>query len=132
MTSSQIRTYARGYRSLDNEPADFIAIIQSITPLTRVGALCFVFGKLMGILAIPAAFIPSLNLFVVPLVIIWGSMVFTAIVLCSVDHYRKKRAEAGRNGLTPPVHDTVEASLGDQVAEEESQPVIIPLMVSRS
>jgi len=33
---------------------------------------------------------------------------------------------------SPPVHDTVEASLGDQVTEEESQPVIIPLMVSRS
>ena len=93
MTYSQMRTYSR-YQATYKQPKDFIEIIRSISPLTRVGALCFVFGKLMGILALPAAFIPSLGMFVVPLVIIWGSLVFTAIVLCSIDHYRKKRIES--------------------------------------
>jgi len=134
MTSSQIRTYSRSYRAIGNEPADFIAIIQSISPLTRVGALCFVFGKLMGILAIPAAFIPALNAFVVPLVIIWGSMVFTAIILCSVDHYRKKRAGNSANKIVNPVFSKIDSPVTPISAPEnteETQPAIIPLITAR-
>ncbi len=128
MTASQIRRYSRGYQAIGNEPADFITVIQSISPLTRVGALCFIFGKVMGILAIPAAFIPSLNLFVVPLVIIWGSMVFTAIILCSADHYRKKKAEA-RTTSRPAsrVDEEVGTTLDRREGGEEIEPVIIPL-----
>ncbi len=132
MTASQIRRYSQGYQAIGNEPADFLAVIHAISPMTRVGALCFIFGKFMGILAIPAAFIPALNLFVIPLVIIWGSMVFTAIVLCSVDHYRKKKAEAGTETTLTKVGSGVTTTA--DIAEEslEIEPIIIPLATVRS
>ena len=131
MTASQIRTYSRGYHAISNEPTDFITVIQSISPLTRVGALCFIFGKFMGILAIPAAFIPSLNLFVVPLVIIWGSMVFTAIILCSADHYRKKKAETTAGEVDNHAFAEIESRLSQPENEEEMQPIVIPLIAAR-
>ena len=125
MTSSQIRYYRNNYNAVYDQPRDFLEIIHSISPLTRVGALCFIFGKLMGILALPAAFIPSLNMFVVPLVIIWGSMVFTAIGLCSIDHYRKKRNEAAPQETTSETYEQHESEALDAIE------TIIPLSVSR-
>jgi len=128
MTSSQMRYYSNNYPGGFEQTTDFLGIIQSISPLTRVGALCFIFGKIMGILALPAAFIPALNLFVVPLVIIWGSMVFTAIALCSVDHYRKRRAETDNEKITTR-HDNQNSEL---LGIETEEPVIIPLSIGRT
>ncbi len=78
---------------------DFIDILKNITPLTKIGAVCFVAGKLFGVLAIPAVFISSLNMFAIPLIICWGSLILTTIVLCSVDHFivSKRRAVATQN-----------------------------------
>jgi hypothetical protein len=125
MTYSQMRTYSR-YQGTYKQPKDFIEIIRSISPLTRVGALCFVFGKLMGILALPAAFIPSLSMFVVPLVIIWGSMVFTAIVLCSIDHYHKKRNES-QEAHTKLSHQDIGPNHTDN---EKDEVTFIPLKIN--
>lgn len=91
----------RGYQSptLQPQDKDFIDILKSITPLTKIGAACFVAGKLFGVLAIPAVFIPALNMFAIPLIICWGSLIATTIVLCSVDHFiiSKKRASETQN-----------------------------------
>jgi hypothetical protein len=127
MTSSQIRYYRNNVNAVYEQPCDFFEIIHSISPLTRVGALCFIFGKFMGILALPAAFIPSLNMFVVPLVIIWGSMVFTAIGLCSIDHYRKKKNEPELQ----TTKDTHEQQESKPLPLYEEEAVIIPLSVSQ-
>jgi|GEM_PF-1754329 uncharacterized membrane protein (DUF106 family) len=86
----------RGFQSPTprHQDMDFIDILKNITPLTKIGALCFIAGKIFGVMAIPAVFIPSLNMFAIPLIICWGSLVVTTIVLCSVDHFiiSKKRA----------------------------------------
>ena len=127
MTSSQLRYYRSNFNAVYDQPRDFLEIVHSISPLTRVGALCFIFGKLVGILALPAAFIPSLNILVVPLVIIWGGMVLTAICLCSVDHYRKQENESEhqQNSATE-THVQPEC---DEIAEIGT--VVIPLTVTR-
>lgn len=58
--------------------------------LTRLGGACLVFGKFVGVLAIPAVFIPGLHSVAIFLVILWGGLVFTCIALCSYEHFRKK------------------------------------------
>ncbi|HDL08326.1 MAG TPA: hypothetical protein ENG35_06260 [Desulfobacteraceae bacterium] len=87
----------KGYQAQtpQHEHTDFRDILKGISPLTKVGAGCFVAGKLFGILAIPAVFIPSLNIFAIPLIVCWGSLIFTTIVVCSFDHFvvSKKNAE---------------------------------------
>ena len=90
MSPSQRRTYSHNYGYQNDDPADMLEVIQKIPTLTKIGAICLVMGKFMGIMAIPAAFIPSLNVLVVPLIIIWGSFVFLSVALCSVDHFRKR------------------------------------------
>ena len=81
------------------EDTDFRDVLKGISPLTTVGAGCFVAGKLFGILAIPAVFIPSLNIFAIPLIVCWGSLVFTTIVVCSFDHFviSKKNTELSQS-----------------------------------
>jgi len=87
----------KGYQAQtpQHEHTDFRDVLKGISPLTKVGAGCFVAGKLFGILAIPAVFIPSLNIFAIPLIVCWGSLIFTTIVVCSFDHFvvSKKNAE---------------------------------------
>jgi hypothetical protein len=91
----------KGYRDQtpQHEDTDFRDVLKGISPLTKVGAGCFVAGKLFGILAIPAVFIPSLNILAIPLIVCWGSLIFTTIVVCSFDHFviNKKNAEASQS-----------------------------------
>ncbi len=80
----------RGYRQesgLNYQEVDLKRLLQTITPLTKIGAVCFVAGKLCGILAITAVFIPQLNAFAIPLVICWGGLILTTIIVCSYDHF---------------------------------------------
>lgn len=91
----------KGYQEQEpsHENVDFRNILKDISLLTKVGAGFFVAGKLFGILAIPAVFIPSLNIFVIPLIICWGSFIFATIVICSYDHFviSKRKAETSLN-----------------------------------
>lgn len=91
----------KGYQVHPSQPddVDFRDVLKNISPLTKVGAGCFIAGKLFGILAIPAVFIPSLNIFAIPLIICWGSLILTTIVVCSFDHFviSKKKSEAAQS-----------------------------------
>jgi len=91
----------KGYQGhpLQPDDVDFRDVLKNISPLTKVGAGCFIAGKLFGVLAIPAVFIPSLNIFAIPLIICWGSLIFTTIVVCSFDHFviSKRNAEASQS-----------------------------------
>lgn len=127
MTPSQIRSYSRSYNHQPREAADFLEIIQSIPTLTKLGAVFLVMGKFMGVMAIPAAFIPSLNVLVVPLIFAWGSLVFCAIGLCSVDHFRKKKAAQAAAEESLVSEESIE--LYEQL--ENQGAVIIPLAVGQ-
>lgn len=129
MTPSQIRSYSRNYGYQSNESTDIFELIQSIPTLTKIGAICLVLGKFFGVMAIPAAFIPALNILVVPLVIAWGSFVFFAIALCSVDHFKKKKLESQKKTVEPELHEHVLHEL-DQ--EDVASAVIIPLAVGQN
>ena len=69
-------------------------IIQSISFLTKLGALSLITGKFFMLVAVAGIFIPVLNAYAIPCTIIWGSLVFTSIILCSVDHYIARRKNA--------------------------------------
>ena len=62
-------------------------IIQSISFLTKLGALALITGKCFMLVAVAGVFVPTLNAYAIPCTIIWGALVFTSIILCSVDHY---------------------------------------------
>ena len=135
MSPSQIRSYSRSYGYQNDESKDIIELIQSIPTLTKIGAIFLVMGKFMGIMAIPAAFIPSLNILVVPLIVSWGGFVFISIVLCSVDHFQKKKLEANKEKVSPTSATIVELpqllyQLPENQTETESPTGIIPLSVS--
>ncbi len=91
----------KGYQTHTDphQDANFKDVLKSITPLTKIGAGCFVAGKLFGLLAIPAVFILSLNVIAIPLIVCWGSLILATIVLCSVDHFvvSKKKAEESQS-----------------------------------
>ena len=135
MTPSQIRTYHRNYDHHSDNSTDILEIIQKIPTMTKIGAICLVMGKFFGILAIPAAFIPSLNILVVPLIITWGSFVFVSIALCSADHFRKKKLETNKekmDAISSMIEESTE--LKDQLLheldpQEERSATIIPLAV---
>ncbi|NPA25959.1 MAG: hypothetical protein GXO34_09050 [Deltaproteobacteria bacterium] len=93
MNKPSVRGYQPAYGPHARQQTDIISIIASIPPLTRVGGLCLIAGKFVGLLAIPAVFIPSLNAIGIILVITWGALVFTAIVLCSYEHFRSRKVE---------------------------------------
>ena len=137
MTPSQIRTYNRNRTYQRDESAGMLEIIEKIPTLTKIGAICLVMGKFIAILAITAAFIPSLNMLAVPLIIMWGSMVFISVALCSIDHFRKRKLETNEEKM-----DTIAAmieespQLRDQLLDElnqqdEESAVIIPLAVGK-
>ena len=71
-----------------------MGIIQSISFLTKLGALCLITGKLFMLVAVVGIFVPALNAYAIPCTIIWGSLVFASIILCSVDHYITRRKNA--------------------------------------
>lgn len=137
MTPSQIRTYNRNRTYQRDESAGMLEIIEKIPTLTKIGAICLVMGKFIAILAITAAFIPSLNMLAVPLIIMWGSLVFISVALCSIDHFRKRKLETNEEKM-----DTIAAmieespQLRDQLLDElnqqdEESAVIIPLAVGK-
>jgi len=110
-------------------------ILKNITPLTKIGALCFIAGKIFGVMAIPAVFIPSLNMFAIPLIICWGSLVVTTIVLCSVDHFiiSKKRAAETQSKAAevqswlaehPDIREQILAELREETAASEKDNVV--------
>ena len=74
--------------------SSYMEIIQSISFLTKLGALCLITGKLFMLVAIAGIFVPTLNAYAIPCIIIWGSLVFISIILCSVDHYIDRRKNA--------------------------------------
>jgi F420-0:gamma-glutamyl ligase-like protein len=135
MSPSQVRTYSRSYNHHDNDAADFLEIIQKIPTLTKLGAVCLVTGKFMGVMAIMVAFIPALNVLVAPLVIAWGGFVFIAIVLCSTDHFRQKKQSRNKAELDSATQLITETELLDQEIIESSNDkpaVIIPLIVGQN
>lgn len=139
MSPSQTRTYSRNYRQPVPDAADFLETIQKIPVLTKIGALCLVMGKFFGVMAIPAAFIPALNILVVPFIVAWGGFVFIAIALCSVDHFHHKKLATSDDKLVTITEIPEEApQLLDQLRKKFSKPeeddavVIIPLAVGRS
>ena len=137
MSPSRTRTYSRNYGYKDDESGDIFELIQSIPTLTKIGAICLVLGKFMGVMAIMVAFIPSLNILVIPLIFAWGSLVLVSIALCSVDHFRKKKLESNKEKMetiatmvqeSPKLQDQVMDELHN---EETESAVIIPLTVSQ-
>ncbi len=78
---------------------DFETMFNQTPVLTRVGGACLVFGKFVGLLAIPAIFIPALHSVAIFLVIFWGGLVFTCIALCSYEHFRKKNVATDKDKL---------------------------------
>jgi len=87
-----------GYQSVrypGRNQADIIGVINNLPILTKLGGGCLIVGKFVGLLAIPAVFIPSLHSLGIILIITWGSLVFTSIVFCSYEHFREKKV--GRN-----------------------------------
>ena len=130
MSPSQTRTYSRNYSPYNSDTGDFIEIIQKIPTLTKIGAICLVMGKLMGVMAIMVAFIPELNILVVPLVIGWGGFVFIAIVLCSTDHFRQKKQAHNRKDLT--AESELETEATQNQTENDVPIVVIPLAIGQN
>ena len=95
--STDYSLLAYGNYMAPKEKPSYMEIIQSISFLTKVGALFLITGKIFMFMAVAGIFVPSLNAYAIPCTIIWGGFVFTSIILCSVDHYIHKR-ESARNG----------------------------------
>jgi len=84
-------TPVRGFL-VDNQvrgDIDYKNILESITPLTKIGIVIFIIGKIIGIMAVPAVFIPTLQMFAIPLIICWSSCIIVTIVICTYDHFKK-------------------------------------------
>jgi hypothetical protein len=67
--------------------ASFSEIVKQLPIRTKIGGSCLIAGKFVGVLAIPTVFIPSLHIFGIVLVIIWSGLIFTAITLCTYEHF---------------------------------------------
>jgi len=114
---------------LPKEKPSYMEIIQSISFLTKLGALCLITGKFFMFMAVAGIFVPSLNAYAIPCTIIWGGLVFTCIILCSVDHYLHKRkvaegnlAEHGYNGLDALMYSYAPP---DATADEQQEKVTV-------
>jgi len=84
-------TPVRGFL-VDNQvrgDIDYKNILESITPLTKIGIVIFIIGKIIGIMAVPAVFIPTLQMFAIPLIICWSSCIIVTIGICTYDHFKK-------------------------------------------
>ncbi len=130
MSPSQIRSYSRTYSQYNSDSVDFLEIVQKIPTLTKIGALCLVMGKFMGVMAIMVAFIPELNVLVAPLVMAWGGFVFIAIVLCSTDHFRQKKS--ANNIEEQAVADELETELTHDQNESDVPVTVIPLIIGQN
>ena len=86
-----------GYRPPNERPlnqANFSEIVKQLPIRTKIGGSCLIAGKFVGLLAIPTVFIPSLHIFGIILVIIWGGLVFTAITLCTYEHFHSTQCKS--------------------------------------
>ncbi len=131
MNRPRVRGYQPVYNSSLQKQTDIISIVSSIPPLTRVGGVCLIAGKFVGLLAIPAVFIPSLQSIGIILVITWGALVFTAIVLCSYEHFRNQKidTETAKMSLiqemistSPELREQLLESLESESDSRESEP----------
>jgi len=82
---------------LPEKKVSSMEIIQSISFLTKLGALSLITGKIFMLVAVVGIFVPALSAYAIPCTIIWGSLVFTSIILCSVDHYITRRKNVAGN-----------------------------------
>ena len=106
---------------------DLGKIVNQIPVLTKLGGACLVCGKFVGVLAIPAVFIPGLNSLAIFLVVCWGGLVFTSIALCSYEHFRKKSVQTDEEKLAL-INDLIYENPNlrfqlEQEIEEENKPV---------
>ena len=95
MNRPRISGYQPVHGSGQNQ-ADLAGIISKLPTLTKIGGGCLIAGKFVGLLAIPAVFIPALHSIGIILIITWGSLVFASIVLCSYEHFRQKKTSGSR------------------------------------
>ncbi len=134
MNRQQITGYQPANRTSGRE-VDVSGIISGLPTLTKIGGACLIAGKFVGLLAIPAVFIPALHSIGIILVITWGALVFTSIILCSYEHFRKKDHETTQEKVlllqkllkeNPALIEELTMDLEqEQVAEEtETQKVI--------
>ncbi|MEA3240273.1 MAG: hypothetical protein U9P37_01625, partial [Pseudomonadota bacterium] len=72
--SSQYPSPAYG-NYLPEKKISSMEIIQSISFLTKLGALSLITGKFFMLVAIAGIFVPTLNAYAIPCTIIWGSLV---------------------------------------------------------
>ena len=85
-----VRGYQKTVDSYYND-IDFKTVYENITPLTRLGIVIFIIGKIIGIMAVPTVFIPSLNMLAVPMIIMWGGCMMITIAVCSYDHFHNNK-----------------------------------------
>ncbi len=82
------QSYLSHYSDYYPQPrASAMEILQHVTFLTKLGALTLLCGKFFMFMAVAGIFVPALNAYAITCTIIWGSLVLTTIILCSVDHY---------------------------------------------
>ncbi|MBN2705991.1 MAG: hypothetical protein JXR89_06095 [Deltaproteobacteria bacterium] len=124
MERPQVRGYSRPSHNL--EARDFATIISKVPPLTQMGAVCLICGKFVGLLAVPAVFIPALNSLAIFLVCSWGGLVFCAIALCSYEHFREKKVSDNQEKMaliSELLHENpgLRHQLKDELEEEEQR-----------
>ncbi len=119
--SSQYPLPAYGSYVLPKEKTSYMEIIQSISFLTKLGALCLIAGKFFMLIAITGIFVPTLNAYAIPCTIIWGSLVFTSIVLCSTDHYITRRKNAAGTEVEKHGYTGLDALMYDYSPEPTNQ-----------
>lgn len=112
---------AYGSYGSPKEKISYMEIIQSISFLTKLGALCLITGKFFMIIAVAGIFVPALSAYAVPCTIIWGSLVFTSIVLCTTDHYIAKRKNATGSEVEMHGYTGVDALMYDYSPEPITQ-----------
>jgi hypothetical protein len=93
--------------------------MQHVGILTKIGTLCLVIGKLFMIVAVAAIFVPGLQAWAVPGLVVWGSLVTTTIILCTVDHYLVSPKKTGSD-------KTIFASTADILAYQHQPAEIHP------
>jgi len=119
--SSQYSLPAYGSYMPTKEKISYMEIIQSISFLTKLGALCLITGKFFMLIAVAGIFVPALNAYAVPCTIIWGSLVFTSIVLCSTDHYITRRKNAAGTEVEKHSYTGLDALMYDYAPEPINQ-----------
>jgi hypothetical protein len=128
---NQISVSRYGHRQPRLQAKDFENMFNQTPVLTRLGGACLVCGKFVGLMAIPAVFIPALNSIAIFLVITWGGLVFTCIALCSYEHFRKKSIQTNSEKLelindlvfeNPDLRRQLTDRLGEEINDDDLNP----------